>query len=93
MNFVRNMLNEQRRRVVGSLMQYFEANVYEHLTPAQQKELRGRVIASIGQYHDVCLDMLKASVNDGTVMNDEAARLLARLNTEVGRLTKAVNGG
>ena len=34
--------------------------------------------------------MLKASVNDGTVMNDEAARLLAGLKTEVSSLRREV---
>jgi hypothetical protein len=92
MSFVRNLLNEQRRRAVGSLMQYLEGNVYKHLTDQERKELRSRVIASIGAYHDVCLDMLKASVNDGTVMNDEAARLLASLNGKVDRLIRDDHG-
>jgi hypothetical protein len=90
MQFVRNMLNEQRRRVVATVMQYLEANVFDKLTEREQRELRGKVIGAVAQYHDVCLDMLKASVNDGTVINDEAARLLARLNTEVTTLRREV---
>jgi hypothetical protein len=92
MQFVRNMLNEQRRRAVASLMQYLEDNVFERLTEREQRELRAKVIGSIGQYHDVCLDMLKASVNDGTLMNDEAARLLAGLKTDVAHLRRSVDG-
>lgn len=90
MQFVRNMLNEQRRRAVASLMQYLEANIFDRLTEREQRELRSKVIGSVGQYHDVCLDMLKASVNDGTVMNDEAARLLAGLKSEVTNLRREV---
>jgi hypothetical protein len=83
MQFVRNMLNEQRRRAVGTLMQYLEINIFPRLTEAEQRELRGKVIGAVGQYHDVCLDMLKASVNDGTVVNVEALRLISELNTRL----------
>jgi hypothetical protein len=92
MQFVRNMLNEQRRRAVGTLMQYLEINIFPRLTEAEQRELRGKVIGAVGQYHDVCLDMLKASVNDGTVMNDEAARLLAGLKTEMAHVRRSLDG-
>ena len=92
-SFVRNMLNEQRRRAVASLMQYLEANVFDKLTDRERRELRGKVIGAVGQYHDVCLDMLKASVNDGTVMNDEAARLLAGLRTDVAQLRRSLDDG
>jgi hypothetical protein len=88
MQFVRNMLAEQRKRMVGSLMQHIEAHVYPHLPEAERVELRKKVLSATSAYHDICLDMLKASVNDGSVINDEAVRLLARLNTEVHTLTR-----
>lgn len=89
MSFVRNMLIEQRKRLVGTLMRYMENEIYPKLTEAERRELRKRVLTAVDSYHDVCLDMLKASVEDGSVLNDEAARLLARLNTEV----TALRGG
>ena len=92
MQFVRNVLNEQRRRLTGALMQYLEANVYQHLTDTQQRELRRRVIAAIGQYHDTCLDMLKASVADGSVLNEDAIELIARLDGNVTALRRELNG-
>jgi len=93
MQFVRNMLNEQRKRAVGSLMQYLEANVYDRLSVEEQRELRARVLGAIGQYHDTCLDMMKASVNDGTLINEDAVRMLAKLNTDMGLLRREVTNG
>lgn len=83
MQFVRNLLNEQRRRLVGSLMQYLEVNVYPGLSEPQRKDLRTKVLASVGAYHDVCVDMLKASVDDNSVANEEALQLLARVNSQM----------
>ena len=81
--FVRNLLTEQRKRMVGSLMGYLEREVYPRLTVPQQRALREKVLASTAPYHDACLDMLKASVNDGTVVNEEALRLISELNTRL----------
>lgn len=83
MEFARNLLNEQRKRLVGSLMQYVEANVYPHLDAREQTALRSKVLDSISAYHDVCLDMLKASVRDGTTLNDEALRLIMSMHADV----------
>lgn len=82
-SFVRNLLNEQRKRLVGSLMTYLEDNVFEHLDEVEQKELRRKVLSAASQYHDVCLDMMKSSVETGTVLNEEAMRLLASIHAAV----------
>lgn len=86
MQFVRNMLIERRQRLVGTLMRYMENEVYPKLSEPERKELRKRVLTAVDSYHDVCLDMLKASVVDGSVLNDEATRLLARLNSQIDSL-------
>lgn len=83
MQFVKKMLIERRQRLVGTLMRYIEEEVYPKLSEQERKDLRRRVLTAIDAYHEVCLDMLKASVNDGTMLNDEAARLLARLNSQI----------
>lgn len=83
MEFVRNLLIEQRRRAVGTLMGYIEANVAAKLDRQQNKELRDQVLRTIGAYHDVCLDVLKSSVNDGSVVNEEALRLLGEIHQQV----------
>lgn len=86
MQFARNVLNEQRRRLIGNLMQYIESNVYEHMPEHEQRELRKRVLTAVGAYHDVCLDLLKASIDDGSVVNEDALRLLARVSQQLSQL-------
>lgn len=83
MDFVRGLLSEQRKRLVGTLMQYLEENVYPTLTETQRRELRAKVLSSVGQYHDAALDMLKVSVNDGSESNDEALRLLRLMHAHM----------
>ena len=91
--FVRNMLVEQRKRTVGTLMQHIEKNVYPRLPAEERNALRTKVLETIGGYHDLCLDMLKASVSDGSIVNEEAVRLMTVLNTEVRGLRKEMRRG
>lgn len=86
--FAQNLLLEQRRRLVGSLMRYLEDEIYPGLSISQQKELRKKVLTSTAQYHDVCLDLIKATVNDGTVANEETMRLLTLVHADVRHLRK-----
>lgn len=84
--FLKNMLTESRKRVVGSLMSYMEQNVYPNLTPQEQTELRAKVLTSVGAYHDCCLDMLKASVNDGSISNEYLLEAIYDLHDEIKNL-------
>lgn len=81
--FVKALAVEQRRRLVGSLMEHLERHVYPKLTAPEQKALRDKVMASVGAYHDVVLDMLKASVSDGSMVNEHALEILADINRKV----------
>ena len=92
-DFVRNVLVEQRKRLVGSLMQYLEQNVYHRLPQAEREALRTKVLSSVGSYHDICLDMLKASVDDGPIQNEEALRAIADLHADVRSLRREVRDG
>ena len=81
--FVRNLMIEQRKRVVGSIMSHAEKNIFPSLSVPQQRAFRDKVLSSIGAYHDTCLDVLKASVDDGFVVNTEAIDLLRNIHAEV----------
>jgi hypothetical protein len=85
--FVRNLLIEQRKRLTGTLMKYLEAQVYPTLNPRQRTELRDKVLAAIGAYHDTCLDILKASVDDGSEQNVLAMEF-RDLNSNLARLLR-----
>jgi hypothetical protein len=86
--FVRSMLIEQRKRLVGSLMEYLETNCYPKLKDHERRALRDKVLASVGVYHDTCLDMLKASVNDGSVINEAALEAIERVHADVNKLLR-----
>lgn len=86
--FVRNVLGEQRKRAMAGVLSYAESHIYPHVPERVQKEFRAKVIAVLSQYHDTCLDLLKASVDDGMASNDEALRLLAKINRDISELKK-----
>lgn len=93
MQFVRNLLIEQRKRAVGSLMGHIETAVYPRLTVGEQKVLREKVLTTLSAYHDVCLDILKSSVADGTVVNEEALQMLSDIHSQVGALRRETRRG
>lgn len=81
--FVRNLLTEQRRRLVGTLLGYLDRNVAARLSPAEQKELREHTLRAVNAYHDVVLDILKSSVSDGGVSNERALQLIVEMHERV----------
>lgn len=83
--FVRNLLGEQRKRLVGSIMTYAEGDFYESLSRQQQKDFRDKVLQSVGVYHDTVLDILKSSVDDGFLVNEEALRMIAQIHAAMNR--------
>lgn len=82
-SFVLNILAENRKRLVGSLMSYLEMNVYPDLDVPEQKALREKVLTSVGAYHDAVRDIVKASVNDGSVQNELVLEAIAELHRSV----------
>ena len=62
-------------------------SVYPSLTLDQRKALREKVLSSVGTYHDTCLDILKASVNDGSeIVNELAVQALSDLNVAIAQM-------
>ncbi len=91
-DFVRAMLMEQRRRLIGSIMEYTEQCVFPRLEEHEQRAFRKKVLQSVGVYHDTVLDMVKASVNDGFMVNEAALEAIERLHVDLRAVRKAVNG-
>lgn len=94
--FVRNMAIEQRRRLVAGVMEHFEKKVAPAIPLGVRnqvaKDFREKVMSAVGQYHDVVLDMLKSSVVDGSVMNEEALGLIRDIHiTQQRMLTNVVS--
>lgn len=94
--FVKNLAVEQRRRLVASIMECFEKKVAPTIPMGQRnqvaKEFRDKVMQSVGQYHDFVLDCLKASINDGSIVNEEALTLLRDLIQGQHKMFDVVDG-
>jgi hypothetical protein len=80
-DFVRNLLIEQRKRMVGGIMAHAEqSGWWPKMSRSEQLAFRDKVLASTGAYHDVVLDCVKAAVGDGAVINEEAMGLIRDLH-------------
>lgn len=95
-DLVRRLAIEQRKRLVASVMDYLERNVYPGLAGGPvgsdgltepQRELRSKMLDSIGTYHDFMLDVIKVSRED-MIQNEETLRLLKIIHGDV----RALNG-
>lgn len=82
-DFARQLAVEQRKRLVGSLMDHLEKRVYPHIPQDERKALRDKVMSSVGVYHDFVIDCLKATVGGDAVVNEEALRLIGEIHTAV----------
>lgn len=92
-DFVRTLLVEQRKRMVGGIMSHAEnSSWWAKLTKQEQLAFREKVLASTGAYHDVVLDCLKAAVGDGAIVNEEAIRLIQNLHDRTARIERHLGG-
>ena len=81
--FVRNLLSQQRKRAVASIMSAVEhADIVEEDLPAVRKA----VLQAINQYHDTTLDIVKSSVDTGMVTNEVALQAIVEFNERTRRL-------
>jgi len=85
--FVRRLLTERRQRLVGSIMRDAERNLFPHVPQAAQAAFRQKVLEHIGSYHDVVLDCMKASVDDGT--RNDPLEILQAIRSEVRTTVRA----
>lgn len=79
---VTELVAEQRRRLVGSILGFMEREIYPDLTVQQQVAVRKKVLTSVGVFSDFTLDCIRAC-NKGWVVNEEAMRLLNAINDQV----------
>lgn len=64
-NFARNLLAARGRRTVATLLTYLEDNVWQYVPEHVQREARGRVLATVGEFQDLAMDMITADT--GTI--------------------------
>lgn len=87
-DLARRLAVEQRKRLVASVMEYLEHNVYAGLSKEQQVELRSKILDSVGVYHDFVLDLLKVN-RDEAIQNEETLRLLNAIHNDTRRLARS----
>lgn len=91
--FVRNLLTEQRKRLAAALLVYLEQNVYPKLSRPEQEALRSKVLAAVGAYHDTCLDIIKASVDDGSTAQNQLAIEVRALTGQLSTFLEEASSG
>lgn len=90
-SFAQQVANEQRQRLVGSVMRHVEQEM--DLPTDVRIRFRKKLLQSVGVYHDFVLDSLKAAVADeGSVLNEELIAHLGRLADEVRALRELQEG-
>lgn len=73
------LLSEQRKRLVASLLGSAEqSSWWRHLSPAEQRDHRAKVLASVGVFADFMRDVIKVS-DDGSVRNELALDLIQKV--------------
>ncbi len=77
--FVKRLLSERRQRLVGTIMREAEATLFPSVPDSVRKAYRQKVLEAVGSYHDVVLDCMRASVDDGSVRQDPDV-ILAAIN-------------
>lgn len=91
MSLVRGFLAERRKRMVGTLMNYIEAEINPLLDDRRKRMLRQKVLGASNEYHDSAVDLINAAVDDSSMVNEEAFRLIARVDTELTRIRRDRN--
>lgn len=80
---VKDFLKARRDRALGSILGYAERELYDQLSPEQQKQLRQVTLDALNSYHDSVLDLVKSE--NGTVRNEEVLSLLTRVDRHLTR--------
>lgn len=89
-DIIRSLAVEQRKRLVASLMSHAEqSNWWSKLSSLEQRELRKKVLDSVGTYHDFILDVVKVSHEDGMV-NEQALSLIQQVHAGQARLERTL---
>ena len=89
-DMLRRLLAEQRRRLVGGILGAAETSAWwSKVTPPEQRAFREKVLASIGVYYDLCLDLIKVGGEDG-MRNEHALTLIMQVHESQRRLEHLV---
>lgn len=80
----RRLLGERRKRLVGSIMQFAERELYPGMSLKQQAAFRDKVMEAVGSYHDLMIDLMRSLAGDA-VVNEQALSLLRDIHDRLPR--------
>lgn len=80
----RRLLVERRKRLVGSIMQFAERELYPGMSLKQQQQFRDKVMEAVGGYHDLMIDLVRSLAGDG-IVNEDALRLIQEIHDRLPR--------
>lgn len=82
-DYARAVADQQRRRLVGSILGFAEEQLYPLVPTPVRAAFRAKVLASVGVYHDFVIDSFKATIPDDGSMNEAVVEALGRMADEI----------
>lgn len=83
--FAKNLLGTRGRRCVATILTYLEENVWEHVPPDKQQQARSAILATLGEYQDLAMDIV---TSDTGTINQFWVEELENLHQEI----RSLNG-
>jgi hypothetical protein len=90
---VRRIVTEQRNRLVATLLTHLESRLRPLGGEREWQATRKVVMDAVGTYHDLILDVLKVSREDGSIRNETAVELIRAVHMSQRRIEDALVNG
>lgn len=81
--YAKNLLGSRGRRASATLLTWLEDNIKHKLTDDEWDEMRSKVLAVVGDFQDLAMDMV---ASDTGVINDYWADALAEIKDSLRRI-------
>lgn len=82
-NYAKKLLAQRGRRAAATLLTYLEDNTRGKLTNAEWEDLRGKVLAVIGDFQDLAMDMVASETG---AINEHWANAIAEIHDVLRRI-------
>jgi hypothetical protein len=79
-NYAKNLLRTRGRRCVATILTHLEDNVWKHVPEDVQRQARSRILATVGEFQDLAMDMVVA---DTGAINEFWVQELEKIHKEI----------
>lgn len=87
-SYAKNLLGTRGRRCVATILTHLENNVWEHVPEDVQRRARSHILATVGEFQDLAMDMVIA---DTGVINDFWVEELEKIHKEIRNISGNVH--